>query len=125
MNAGAETSVLLFKLCDPVFEVGVLCLATVARVLGGYSVAVCTSLFTLLWGDGGARAFAGRLFSGTRTGMICGGGGGRGAFERGGGEGEGRRVYEGALLLCHGERTGRVVRKGGNGNKDMVKGNCA
>ena len=87
MNAGAETSVLLFKLGDSAFEVGELCLSAVARVLSGYSVTVCTSLFSLLGGDGGTRAFTGKLVGGTRAGSITGTGGRSGTLEGRGREG--------------------------------------
>lgn len=112
MNTGTETSVLLFKLCDSAFEVGELCLPTVARVLGGYSVAVCTSLFTFLGGDGGARTFARGLVGGVRTGVIGGAGGRSRALEGRGGEGEGGRVDE-STVLRHGggslERGTRIM----------------
>jgi hypothetical protein len=87
MNAGAKTSVLLFKLLDSAFEVGELRLSAVARVLGGYSVAMCTSLFALLWGDGGARAFARGFIGGTRARSIGGAGGRSRTLEGRGGEG--------------------------------------
>ena len=66
---------------------------------------MCTSLFALLGGDGGARAFARGLVGGARTGII-GGAGGRGrTLEGRGGEGEGGRVYE-STVLCHGGTVG-------------------
>lgn len=122
VNAGAETSVLFFELGDSAFEVSELRLSTVARVLGGYSVAVSTSLFTLIWCDGGARAFARGLIGWTRTGVVGRAGGRSGTLEGRGREREGGGIYESALL-CHG--VGGSLEERGNRNKDMVKGNCA
>lgn len=121
MDTSTEASVLLFKLGDSAFEVRELCLSAVAGVLGGYSVAVCTSLFTLLGGDGRAGTFARRLVGRVGTGVISRAGRRSRALEGRGGEGEGGRVDE-STVLCHGAR--RVVRKG-NTNNDMVKGDWA